>query len=69
MDEVVGVRLELVDQGWRLSCLEEGLIAEANAFLGYLEDRNYSPRTIRTYGYGLVAFCRWMSTAGCGSTR
>jgi site-specific recombinase XerD len=64
MDEVEGVRLELVDQGWRLSCLEEGLIAEANAFLGYLEDRNYSPRTIRTYGYGLVAFCRWMSTAG-----
>ena len=33
-------------------------------YLGYLQDRNYSPRTIRTYGYGLLAFCRWMEGTG-----
>jgi integrase/recombinase XerD len=31
-----------------------------NDYLGYLADRNYSPRTVRAYGYDLLAFCRWM---------
>ena len=31
-----------------------------NDYLWYLVDRNYSPRTIRTYGFGLLAFCRWL---------
>jgi integrase/recombinase XerD len=31
-----------------------------NDYLSHLADRNYSPRTIRTYGFGLLAFCRWL---------
>jgi len=29
-------------------------------FLAYLTDRNYSPKTVRAYGYDLLAFCRWL---------
>src|SRR5205823_11775173 len=29
--------------------------------LGYLVDQNYSPRSIRSYGYALLAFCRWLA--------
>ena len=31
-----------------------------NDYLSYLSDRNYSPKTVRVYGFGLLAFCRWM---------
>jgi len=34
-----------------------GLVDE---FLAYLTDRNYSPKTVRAYGYDLLAFCRWL---------
>ncbi|MDE8649974.1 tyrosine-type recombinase/integrase [Rhodococcus qingshengii] len=33
-----------------------------NEYLGYLADRNYSPRTLRAYGYDLLAFCRWLES-------
>lgn len=33
-----------------------------NEFLAYLADRNYSPRTVRVYGFGLLAFCRFLAT-------
>ena len=42
------------DTGWRLESADEDLVAAPNAYLRYLADRCYSPRTIRTYGYGLV---------------
>ena len=29
-----------------------------NEYLGYLAGRNYSPRSVRAYGYDLLAFCR-----------
>ncbi len=46
---------------WRLRCdSDAGLVGQANDYLGYLADRNYSPRTVRTYGYGLLAFHRWL---------
>jgi len=32
-----------------------------NEYLGYLADRNYSPRTVRAYGFDLLAFCRWLA--------
>ena len=35
-----------------------------NEYLGYLVDRNYSPRTVRAYGYDLLAFCRWLDGEG-----
>jgi len=31
-----------------------------NDFLGYLADRGYSPRTVRSYAYDLLAFLRWL---------
>lgn len=40
------------------------MVADANAYLGYSADRGYSPRTIRTYGYALVGFTRWLARTG-----
>lgn len=49
---------------WRLTGPEPEVLSAMNAYLGYLADRNYSPRTVRTYGYGLLAFARWLASAG-----
>jgi hypothetical protein len=54
---------------WRLTGPDPGLVSAMNAYLGYLADRNYSPRTVRTYGYGLLAFARWLAAAGLGGVR
>lgn len=35
-----------------------------NEYLSYLVDRNYSPRTVRAYGFSLLAFCRWLDGEG-----
>ncbi|MFK5648040.1 tyrosine-type recombinase/integrase [Ornithinimicrobium sp. LYQ121] len=66
MDTDAGaVSLRQVDQRWELTCpARPELVAVPNAYLGYLTDRNYSPRTVRTYGFGLVAFCRWAHGTG-----
>jgi len=64
MDENEAVRLERGCDDWKLACVDEALVADANAYLGYLADRNYSPRTIRAYGYGLLAFTRWLQGSG-----
>jgi site-specific recombinase XerD len=32
-----------------------------NEYLGYLADRNYSPCSVRAYGFDLLAFCRWLA--------
>ena len=64
MDDNEAVRLERDGDDWHLACVDERLAADANAYLGYLADRNYSPRTIRSYGYGLLAFTRWLHTSG-----
>nr|WP_233606356.1 site-specific integrase [Micromonospora sp. Llam0] len=34
--------------------------ALVDEYLAYLSDRNYSPRTVRAYGFDLLAFCRWL---------
>lgn len=31
-----------------------------NEYLAYLADRNYSPQSVRAYGFALLAFCRWL---------
>ena len=56
------VRLVGDDSRWLLEGGDAGLLVEANAYLGYLADRNYSPRTVQAYGYGLQAFCRWLGS-------
>lgn len=35
--------------------------ASVNEYLAHLVDRNYSPKTVRAYGFDLLAFCRWLS--------
>lgn len=35
-----------------------------NEFLGYLVDRNFSPRTCRAYAFDLLAFARWLDHVG-----
>jgi len=67
MDDVSSVVLERDDEdGWRLVAGDPEAVAPGNEFLSYLQDRNYSPRTVRTYGYGLLAFFRWLAVAGLG---
>ena len=43
-----------------------GLVDE---YLAHLADRNYSPKTVRAYGYDLLAFCRWLAVRGSQLTR
>ncbi len=59
------LRLEPGEGGWRL--VGDGAfatVALANEYLDYLADRNYSPQSVRAYGYGLLAFCRWLDGEG-----
>ena len=55
-----GLFLERTGVGWRLAGDGAGRFGLVNDYLSYLVDRNYSPRAIRTYGFGLLAFCRWL---------
>jgi integrase/recombinase XerD len=59
------LRLELQrDGGWMLAGAGSGEFALVNDYLAYLGDRNYSPRTVRAYGFDLLAFCRWLTGQG-----
>lgn len=56
-----GLSLESDGVGWVLvgdHAVRFGLV---NGYLSYLVDRNYSPRTVRSYAFGLLAFCRWLA--------
>lgn len=44
----------------RLVGSDAGRFDLVNDYLSYLLDRNYSPQSVQTYGYGLLAFCRWL---------
>ncbi len=52
--------LQQTGDGWRLDGDDAGRFALVNDYLGYLADRNYSPATVRAYGFGLLRFCRWL---------
>jgi integrase/recombinase XerD len=58
-----GLRLEERDGGWALAGPAASRFVLVNEYLGYLTDRNYSPKTVRAYGYDLLAFCRWLAAA------
>ena len=45
---------------WRLAGPAVGSFGLVNEFLGYLADRNYSPRTRRAYAFDLLIFARWL---------
>lgn len=52
--------LERGDGGWVLGGSEAVRFGLVNEYLSYLADRNYSTQTVRAYGFGLLAFCRWL---------
>jgi len=56
------LRLERTADGFALTGAGADRFTLVNAYLAYLADRNYSPRTVRVYGFGLLAFCRWLSS-------
>lgn len=58
------LRIERSSQGWLLAGDGVDGFGLVNEYLGYLVDRNYSPRTVRTYANGLLAFCRWLAAEG-----
>jgi len=54
--------LEQHDGSWVLAGQDGQRFGLVNEYLSYLADRNYSPRTVRAYGFDLLAFCRWLTT-------
>ena len=56
------LRVALENDQWQLrSERTSDVVTLVNDYLGYLADRNYSPQTVRTYAFALLAFCRWLS--------
>jgi site-specific recombinase XerD len=59
------LRLEQRDGHWGLAGPSAGSrFALVDEYLAHLADRNYSPKTVRAYGYDLLAFCRWLLDEG-----
>ncbi|MDQ6838720.1 MAG: site-specific integrase, partial [Actinomycetota bacterium] len=50
--------------GWVLAGPASPRFDLVNDYLGYLTDRRYSPRTVRSYAFDLVHFCRWLLDVG-----
>lgn len=48
------------DGVWMLAGSDAARYVLVDEFLAHLVDRNYSPMTVRAYGYDLLAFCRWL---------
>lgn len=60
MNSEADLRLEQRDDGWALAGPAASLFGLVDEYLAHLADRNYSPKTVRAYGYDLLAFCRWL---------
>jgi site-specific recombinase XerD len=54
------LKVQCTDGEWRLAGPAVAGFGLVNEFLGYLADRNYSPRTRRAYAFDLLAFTRWL---------
>jgi hypothetical protein len=54
------LRLEQRDDGWVLAGPEADRFGLVNEYLSHLADRDYPPRTLRSCGFDLLAFCRWL---------
>jgi integrase/recombinase XerD len=52
--------LERDGEYWTLSGPGSPSFSVVNEYLSYLADRNYSPRTVRAYGFDLLNFARWL---------
>jgi site-specific recombinase XerD len=52
-------------EGWRVLGEEPvSYLALANDYLAYLDDRRYSPATVRAYAFDLLHFGRWLVAEG-----
>ena len=58
------LRLEQRDGEWLLAGSDAERFGLVNEYLSHLADRNYSLRTVRAYGFDLLAFCRWLRDEG-----
>jgi len=54
------LRVEAGDAGWVVVGPEAAGFDLVNDYLGCLVDRRYSPRTVRSYAFDLLHFCRWL---------
>jgi site-specific recombinase XerD len=63
------LRVEPCACGWALAGAGAGELGPVNDFLGYLSDRNYSPRTVRAYAFDLLHFARWLVAEGLSLER
>ena len=54
------LRLEQRDGEWVLAGEHAARLGLVDEYLAHLLDRNYSQATVRSYGYDLLAFCRWL---------
>jgi integrase/recombinase XerD len=61
MSSEADLRLAERDGGWALAGPAAARFGLVDEYLAYLADRNYSPKTVRAYGYDLLAFCRWLA--------
>lgn len=52
------------DGGWVLGGSAAAELSLVNEYLAYLSDRRYSPRTVRSYAFDLLHFCRWLRSDG-----
>lgn len=59
------LRLEQRGVGWRLVGSGAAEFTLVNEYLEHLVDRNYSSKTVRSYGYDLLALCRWLLSIEC----
>lgn len=55
-------RLAVVEENgdWGLTGSGVAGLDLVNDYLSYLGDRRYSPRTVRSYAFDLLHFCRWL---------
>lgn len=60
MSDPSSLRLVPRGGGWVLSGPASVRFALVDEYLAYLGDRNYSPKTVRAYGFDVLAFCRWL---------
>ncbi len=54
------LRVEEMDGSWTLAGPRLAEFQLVNEYLSYLADRNYSPKTVRSYAFSLLDFCRWL---------
>ncbi len=60
--ETETLRLDHQGEDWSLSGLGADRFKLVGAYLSYLTDRAYSPRTVEAYAFDLLSFCRWLVT-------